>query len=69
MFAATLLQSHYTKCQHGVGYLFEARDICAPHIIAITTLGLTIFDAAAVNAVHDIDQQLRELLGLLRDAA
>jgi hypothetical protein len=69
LFAANLLQLYYTKSQHGVGYLFEACDVCAPHIVAIATLGLTIFDTAAMNAVHDIDQRLLELLGLPRDAA
>ena len=63
MFTANLLKSHYTKCEHGVGNFFEARDICASHIVAIATFRLPIFEAAAVNAIHDIDQQL---LGLVQ---
>ena len=51
--------SDHAVGQHRLGDLLEARDIGTTHIVdAIRASDAAVFDAALVNAAHDVDQML-----------
>src|SRR5688500_3472717 len=49
--------------QHRVRHLLEAGDVRPPHVVDVRRTGrLAVFDAALVDALHDLDQEFADLV-------
>src|SRR3954469_23141420 len=68
VFHSWLAASNHPEGQHRVGDLLEAGDVGALDVIDIAAAAVAIFEAAGVDPVHDLPEQLLELLLLPGDA-